>query len=288
MPTYREYSAQLASMGGMRRVTSTMKMVAASHLRRAQTELKKSDAYGRELAALLLDAEQPQLRTHRLLTEPKQAHNGLLIVVTSNRGLCGAYNANVVRTARRWIEAERGRFRILRAVFLGRKGHLALRRDIEMRGSDPWPMAAHPSPAEALQIGRPVSQDFLEGRYDEVHLIGNRFVSAALSRVQVERLLPVHLPPRPAGARAAATPLREPDSDHLLEQILLQWFDYRIFEAMQHSVTGEHAARVLAMENASNNLRRLESELTLLRNRARQASITKELAEIVGGAEALA
>ena len=99
--------------------------------------------------------------------------------------------------------------------------------------------------------------------------------------------LPVRLPPPPAGTRAAA-PLCEPCGTPLLERILQQWLAFRLFEAMLHSVAGEHAARVIAMENSTTNLRRLESELTLLRNRARQAAITRELAEIVGGAEALA
>ncbi|MEI8243195.1 MAG: ATP synthase F1 subunit gamma [bacterium] len=287
MPTYREYTARLASMGGMRRVTSTMKMVAASHLHRAQSDLKKSEAYGRELASLLLDIQQPEHRRHRLMAEPVQAQNGLLIVVTSNRGLCGAFNANVIRAARRWTDTERKRFRILRAAFLGRKGHLGLRKDIEMRGTEPFPMTAHPTATEAMQIASRIGQDFLEGRYDEVHLVFNRFISPMVSRTEVERILPVRLPPRPAGSRPAASQILDPDSDRLLEQILKQWQIFRIYEAMLHSVTGEHAARVVAMENATSNLRRMESELTLLRNRARQAAITKELAEIVGGAEAL-
>ena len=288
MPTYREYSAQLTSMGGMRRVTSTMKMVAASHLFRAQADLKKSMPYGRELANLLLDMQQPEQRNHRLLAEPTQAHNGLLVVVTSNRGLCGAFNANVIRAARRWTDTEWQRFRILRAAYLGRKGHVGLRKDIEMRGNEPFPMPAHPASAEALLIANRIGQDFLEGRYDEVHLVFNRFVSPMVSRTEIDRILPVRLPPRPAGTRRVAPQIREPDSDLLLEQILQQWLVYRVFEAMLHSVACEHAARVVAMENATTNLRRLESELTLLRNRARQAAITKELAEIVGGAEALA
>jgi len=288
MPTYREYNTRLASMGGMRRVTSTMKMVAASHLHRAQADLKKSDRYGRELANLLLDVHQPDFLRHRLMAEPAQMCNGLLIVVTSNRGLCGAFNSNVIRAARRWTEAERKRFRILRAAFLGRKGHVGLRKEIEMRGNEPFPMSAHPSAADAQQIARRISQDFMECRYDEVHMVFNRFISPMVSHTELVRILPVRLPPRPAGSRGAAPQIREPDSDRLQEQILQQWVGFRIFEAMLQSVACEHAARVVAMENATTNLRRLESELTLLRNRARQAAITKELAEIVGGAEALA
>ena len=287
MPSYREYGVRLASMGGMRRVTSTMKMVAASHLFRAQAELKRSQAYGRKLASLLQDMQPPQVRGHRLLAEPAQTLNGLLIVVTSNRGLCGAYNANVTRAAKRWIETARPRFKILRGTFLGRKGHLLLRRDIETRG-EPLGMAAHPSPAEALRLGRPISRAFCEGRYDEVYLAYNRFVSPMVSKTEVQRVLPISIPAMAPGTRPNPPEIREPDSDALLDEILLQWFDFCLFEAMQHSVAGEHAARVVAMENATTNLRRLESELTLLRNRARQASITKELAEIVGGAEALA
>lgn len=288
MPTYREYNTRLASMGGMRRVTSTMKMVAASHLHRALADLKKSEPYGHELANLLLDAHQPEFLRHRLMAEPAPTPNGLLIVVSSNRGLCGAFNANIIRTARRWHDAERKRFRILRAAFLGRKGQVGLRKEIEMRGSEPLPMSAHPSSTEALQIATSVSQDFMEGRYDEVHLVFNRFVNPMVSRTELDRILPVRLPSRPTGRRSVTPQLREPDDDRLQAQLLQQWVVFRIYEAMLQSVACEHAARVVAMENATTNLRRLESELTLLRNRARQAAITKELAEIVGGAEALA
>ena len=288
MPTYREYNARLASMGGMRRVTSTMKMVAASHLFRAQADMKKADAYGRELASLLLDVHEPEFLRHRLMAEPAQTHNGLLIVVTSNRGLCGAFNSNVIRASKRWTETERKRFRILRGAYIGRKGQVGLRKDLEMRGDDPFPMTAHPSSTEALRIARQITQDFMESRYDEVHLVFNRFVSPMVSHTELDRILPVRLPARPKGFRGATSPIREPNSERLQEQILQQWVVYRIFEAMLQSVACEHAARVVAMENATTNLRQLESELTLLRNRARQASITKELAEIVGGAEALA
>ena len=287
MPTYREYSVKLASMGGMRRVTSTMKMVAASHLHRAQVELKRAEPYGRMLANTLLDIQQPEWRHHRLLSEPHQTQNGLVIVITSNRGLCGAYNANVIRAARRWVEAERPRFKILRATFLGNKGQTGLSHSIEARG-ETVSMPAHPSSAEALRIGSPISEAFMESRYDEVYIAFNHYVSPMVSRATIERILPVKLPLRPAGSHASNPQILEPNSEILLEQILLQWFNFRIFDAMLNSVTGEHASRVVAMENATTNLRRLESELTLLRNRARQAAITKELAEIVGGAEALA
>lgn len=287
MANYREFSVRLASMGGMRRVTSTMKMVAASHLHRAQVDLHRSEAYGRTLANLFADVQQPHFRNHRLLAEPVRVQNGLLIVVTSNRGLCGAFNANVGRAAKRWIDTKKGSFKILRAAFAGRKGQQLLRHDIAMRG-EPAPMGAHPAPAEALRLARPISQAFLEGRYDEVYLVHNRFMSSMVSKTEVERVLPLAVPTRPAGTRPVPPQILEPDNDRLIEQILLQWFEFRVFEAMLHSVTCEHAARVVAMDNSTTNLLRLEAELTLQRNRARQASITKELAEIVGGAEALA
>ena len=288
MPTYREYNARLASMGGMRRVTSTMKMVAASHLHRAQTDMKKATPYGQALANLLLDVHQPEFLRHRLMAEPVQSRNALLIVVSSNRGLCGAFNSNVIRAAKRWADAERSRFSSLQGTFIGRKAQVGLRKDLEMRGTQPFTMTAHPTSNEAVQISQEINLDFMEGRYDEVHLVFNRFVSPMVSKTEVERLLPIRLPARPAGHRTALDPIREPDGDRLEEQIIQQWVVYRIFEAMLHSVSCEHAARVVAMENATSNLRQLELEITLLRNRARQASITKELAEIVGGAEALA
>jgi F-type H+-transporting ATPase subunit gamma len=286
MPTYREYNARLASMRGMRRVTSTMKMVAASHLHRAQTGLRQAAPYGRALADLLPPLPDPGAPRHRLLAAPAEPRNALLLVVASNRGLCGGFNANIQRAARQWLAAARPRYHILRAAFVGRRGHALLHRDIEAR-DEPLAIGAHPTPAEALRLSRPVGQAFLDGHYDEVHLVGNRFVSSLVSRAGVERLLPIALP-APAGGRAAPPGIREPTDERLLVQVLRQWFDFQVFEALLHSVAAEHAARVIAMDSATSNLQRLESELTLLRNRARQASITKELAEIVGGAEALA
>lgn len=284
MSGYREYSHRLAGLKTMRRVTSTMKMVAASHLHRAQTDLNRSRFYGEAIRDLLgrLPCHDPELS--RALRSGGQARNGLLVVLTSNRGLCGSFNAGIQRAVRAWLAEHRSRYAILRVMFVGRKGFQMLHRDVEMRG-DLEELPGRPTAADAVRLGRAISRAFLDGRYDEVLVAGNRFVSPLVYEPKIECILPVEPPKRTEVGRV---PECEPDDSRLARQVLLQWIDFRLYDALLHSAASEHGARMTAMENATSNLQRLEEEYTLLRNRARQAAITKELSEIVGGAEALA
>lgn len=284
MSGYREYSRRLAGLKTMRRVTSTMKMVAGSHLHRAQTDLQRARRYGDALQDLVRRVPRPEGGAGRLMTADGPVRNGLLVILTSNRGLCGSFNAGITRAVRDWLDGNRRRYAILRVMFIGRKGFQMFHRDVEMRG-ELEELPGRPTSADAARIGRAISRAFLERRYDEVHIAGNRFLSPLVHEPQIERLLPVVLPP--AGAPSPEL-VCEPADERLMKQVLLQWVDYRIHDALLHSAASEHGARMAAMENATRNLQRLEEDYTLLRNRARQSAITKELNEIVGGAEALA
>jgi F-type H+-transporting ATPase subunit gamma len=291
MANFREFSARLASMGGMRRVTATMKMVAASHLHRAQTELRRPEPFAAALWKLVPVAQQPKFAKHRVcLPPPERDSRVLLIVMTSNRGLCGAFNTSVVREVRRWVKEQAAARGVrVEAIYAGQKGYAALWRELApcLKAVD---VAAHPQAKETAAISRHAMDAFLAKQYDEVWIAGNRFVSAMTNETSVQRLLPYQERPqiaRPEKVAETLPDLIEPNDDRMLEAITRQWVHLGVYYALLNSVASEHAARVMAMENATVNLRRMEKELVLLRNRARQAAITNELTEIVSGADSL-
>ncbi|MDD5706998.1 MAG: F0F1 ATP synthase subunit gamma [Kiritimatiellae bacterium] len=285
MAGYRDFGIRLAAMGGMRRITTTMKLVSAAHLHRAQVALHAAEPYARALHATAVLLRRPAFAGHRLVAPAGQPDRVLLLVLSSNRGLCGAFNLNLARAVRRWLAKMRGQTNVLRASFYGRKGYNLLQHDVESH-SAPQPMSDHPGVEDAGRILRACARDFLDGRFAEVYLSGNDYRSSAVQVPVVRRLLPLTLPTE---SDADEPPeLLEPGAQAVFERAALMWAELQLVTALLHSSAGEHAARVLAMENASSNLRSLESELTLLRNRARQAAITTELGEVVGGAEALA
>jgi F-type H+-transporting ATPase subunit gamma len=291
MANFREFSARLASMSGMRRVTATMKMVAASHLHRAQTELHLPEPFAAALWDLVPVAKRADFAKHRVcLPPPERGSRVLLIVMTSNRGLCGAFNNSVVREVRRWVKEQRSTRGIsVEAIYAGQKGHTALWHEIPpcMKTVD---VAAHPKAKETADISRHAMDAFLAKRYDEVWIAGNRFVNTMSSEMRLQRILPYQERPtiaRPEKIQERLPDLIEPNDDRMMEAITRQWVHLGVYYALLNSVASEHAARVMAMENATVNLRRMEKELVLLRNRARQAAITNELTEIVSGAESL-
>jgi F-type H+-transporting ATPase subunit gamma len=291
MANFREYSARLASMSGMRRVTATMKMVAASHLHRAQTELKLPEAFATALWSLVPILRRESFARHRLaLPPPERDSRVLLIVLSSNRGLCGAFNNTIIREVRRWARERREtQGAQIQALYAGQKGYAALKREIAacMKPSD---VTAHPHVKETIAMARFAVDAFLANQLDEVWIAGNRFINSMVYEPQLHRLMPFHEQPliaRPAKLPAEAPELIEPDDTRMLEALYRQWVHMGVYYGLLHSVASEHSARVMAMENATVNLRRMEKELLLLRNRARQAAITNELTEIVSGAESL-
>lgn len=278
-------------MSGMRRVTATMKMVAASHLHRAQTELHLPEPFAAALWALVPVLKQTAYAVHRVsLPPPEKGSRVLLVVMTSNRGLCGAFNNSVIREVRRWVREQKAARDIqVAAIFAGLKGYTALGREIPpcMPAVE---VTAHPKAKETEAISQHAMDTFLDNTYDEVWVAYNRFAGIMGSEVHIQRVMPYQDRPkigRPEVIPETAPDLIEPNDFRMLEAIMRQWIHLGVYFALLNSVASEHAARVMAMENATVNLRRMEKDLTLLRNRARQAAITNELTEIVGGAESL-
>ncbi len=290
MPSLREFNERLASMASMRRVTSTMKLVAGSHLHRVQSALSKPEPFTRSLFSLIPVLLQPRFATSRYLQPPPEKGSRiLLIAMSADRGLCGGFNTAVVRAAKEFHakQAEREPAKI-DTVYVGQKAYNALKHEFPSK-MKVFKTAAQPDVTDADRITKLVMRTFHWKMYDEIWLISNHFINSMTNNCLTERLLPDARPPIPK-VKAAPMPvprLIEPNDDRLLETIIHLWLQLILYYAMLHSATGELAARVMAMDNSTMNLNTMEKELKTRRNRARQASITNELTEIVSGAEAL-
>ena len=289
MPNFIEYNVKLQAMGGMGRVTGTMKMVATSHLHRAQKELHMTDPFLQTLRRLLNQfCSDPSLQEHRVIQAPPDKRPSILIfVLSADRGLCGAFNSNVIRETKRWAEDQRRtRDAKLHAVYIGEKAYQALKKEIPT-DSSPVAVDAHPTLRHSNLQSAYAIRAFLDGRYDEVWLIGNRFVSTMVYTTKAMRIFPFAMPLSTEKVSSSDEIIIEPDPNSLLTSVARQVANLAIFQAELSSVASEHAARMLAMDSATKNLVRMQKELIVLRNRARQAAITNELTEIVSGAESL-
>ena len=300
MPNLKEYNTRLATMNGMRRVTSTMQMVAASHLHRMQRELKYPRAFGEALKSLLQQAAcVPMFAQHRLMggvSAPTQKStagtpcatpvNILLIVMGSDRGLCGSFNHGVAASTRQWAEEQRERRDIqIETIYAGQKVAHLLARDLP--SAEPiCTFSAHPKSHEVQPLASAVMDRFMKGEIDEVWLSGSRFINTLRHDDSVRQIVP--FAEKAPCDKLLCQPLLEPEDGRMLETLMRQWVLYRLFTAQQHRLASEHAARMVAMSSATDNLTSMEKDLKLRRNRARQAAITSELIEIIAGAESLA
>ncbi len=289
MPSLREFNERLASMASMRRVTSTMKLVAGSHLHRVQSDLSKPEPFTRSLAALIPIIEQPRFANNRFRQPPPETNSRILLVVMSaDRGLCGGFNSAVVHAVRAFREQQAARMAKMDCLYVGQKAAAALKGEFPGIGHV-LPAPGHPSVVDSARIAKFILRAFHWKLYDEVWLISNHFINSMTNDCLTERLLPEARPPVPK-VQAEPMPLPrliEPNDEQMFETIVSLWLQLALYYAMLHSATGELAARVMAMDNSTMNLNAMEKELKTKRNRARQAAITNELTEIVSGAEAL-
>jgi F-type H+-transporting ATPase subunit gamma len=287
MPSLKSIRKRISSVKNTQKITRAMKMVAAARLRRAQQNITELRPYAQKTLEVLssVSLRAGDETVHPLLArrDPKKV---LLVALTSDRGLAGAFNANLNKTAlRRWKELEAEGVDVHFAV-VGRKGRDFLRRrgakiEFEFTG-----VFENLSVAKAGEIGRAIVAEYKVDGFDAVYLIYNEFKSAISQRVVVEPLVPI-TPTNPPETLAAIDFIYEPSKDALLDRLLPMYVEIEIFRALLESVASEHGARMTAMDNATKNASEMIGKLTLTYNRARQAAITKELMEIIGGAEAL-
>ena len=291
MASLRDIRKRIRSVKSTQKITKAMKMVSAAKLRRAQNAIVAARPYARALDQMIADlVSRSEGLSHPLLTS-RPVRRVEILPISSDRGLAGGFNANVIRRVARYAY-ERDRSTSLRLTNVGRKGLEAFRRrHLEIR-KDHAGFFHRLSYETARGLAEELTAEFLEDRVDQVLLVYNEFVSAITQRVVLTPLLPFERPAAPEGE--SPTGLRslidfeyEPSKQAVLDKLVPQAVAIRVYRALLESVASEHGARMSAMENATNNAEDAISRLTLTYNRTRQAAITKELMEIVSGAEAL-
>ncbi len=289
MPSLRDIRGRIGSVKNTRQITKAMKMVAAAKLRRAQDAITKARPYATKLEEALgriaARAAAEEKLAHPLLAS-RPAKVAELVLLTSDRGLAGGFNSNVSRRAQRFVTENGDRYEKVLLSTMGRKARDFLRaRKLPVYKDYPGIFQGL-AYAKAEEIARGMSERFLSGEVDTIFLCYNEFKSAITQRVLVRQLLPIE-----TGAVDDVSVgydfLYEPGRQELLNELVPKHLAIQVWRALLDSVASEHGARMTAMESATKNAEEMIAKLTLQYNRARQAYVTKELMEIVSGAEAL-
>lgn len=287
MLTFKEYNLKLARLRNTRKLTQTMKMVSANKFRKMQTAQQQADRFNGEfrqmLGRVLRGAESTVCP---LFKRPGAKGEIWVLVCTSHRGLCGGFNTGLCRFLAHWLETEAPALKApVRLAFWGRRGasFFQERYPVFKHYAESGP---HPRFADAVQIGQELQAAFLRGVAAEIYVAFNEFVSPLRQTPTLKRLLPLD-PPEVEHGRPVMPPFFEPAADALIWPMLSRYINLRIQAALLSTAVGEHAARMRAMDNATRNADQVIEATQLMRNRARQSTITRELIEIVAGAEAL-
>jgi F-type H+-transporting ATPase subunit gamma len=282
MPSLKAIRKRITSVRSTQQITKAMKMVAAAKLRRAQEAVEQARPYAARLASLVggLAAEGGP-DAHPLLAEREERETHL-VLVTADRGLCGGYNTNLIRRAEAFVRKE-GKHASLTTV--GRKGHEYFRRRAVHIADHHAGVFAGPVAVAAERLAARMTERFLSGEVDAVYLLYSCFRSTLSQVPTVERLVPASMPD--GGNAAPRDYLYEPDRAAVLARALPRYVAAQIARALLEAAASEQAARMTAMDSATSNAADMIDRLTLQMNRARQGAITKELMEIVSGAEAL-
>ena len=296
MPSLRDYRDRIKSVKSTKKITSAMKMVAASKLRRAQEQAEAAQPYATKMAEMLSRVAatiDPNDSSIPLLAGTGSDQRHLLVVVTGDRGLCGGFNGNLVKEAKAQIKSLTAQGKEVRIVCVGSKGRDLLRRDYKRFIEKTFTGVTGKRAVEyksADEITQFILDQFAAGLFDVCSVIYNTFVSVMVQAPTAQQLIPFQLPMVQEGdkeAGAEATYAFEPDEKTILNTLLPKNIGVQIFRSLLDSAAGEQAARMTAMDNATRNAGDMIDDLTLSYNRARQAYITKELIEIISGAEAL-
>jgi F-type H+-transporting ATPase subunit gamma len=302
MATLRDLRRRIASVKSTQKITKAMELVAAAKMRRAQAAMEASRPYSEGITKVLANLAAKNLEaSHPFLVE-REVKRKALILVTADRGLCGGLNTNAIRAANRWIRAEATPPKL---ITVGRKGRDYFRRFAARPGADGAParggalelvadrsmLPDRPRIDEILPAVGVATEEFLKGEVDEVWLIYSRYVNAVSQVPTTVRLIPPEIPEVERQEESQAIePLYEfePSPEAVLERLLPRYVEALVYHAVLENQASFQAAQMTAMRAASDNAGELIGDLTLVANKLRQAVITKELMEIVGGAEALA
>jgi len=286
MATLRDIRRRIRSVESTQKITRAMKLVAAAKLRRAQERLLSARPYAVKMAELVSSlVRRAEGEAHPLLVRRPPARKRL-VIVTADKGLCGAFNSNVLRASLAFLR-EQGETSVT-LVVVGKKARDFYRRRPYEVKSEMLGFFDRLAYSHAQELAGGLMQEYLAGEVDEVHLMYNEFRSVAVHRVKRARLLPIEPAEAAEGqGDVAGDYIYEPSAEAILAALLPRHVTTQVYRALMESVTGENGARMTAMEAATQNAKEMISVLSIQYNKARQERITKELLDIVGGAEAL-
>lgn len=305
MPSLKQYRSRIASVKSTRKITSAMKMVAASKLKKAQELAQASQPYATAMAGMMARVATGVVvgpNSPKLLIGTGADQTHLLVVVTSDRGLCGGFNANLVRRVRQEVRSLQSEGKTVKLLCVGRKGRDVLRRDFSKHIVHFFTGLAGRTDlsfAESDQVTQWILEQFEQGNFDICTLVYNEFVSVLTQKPSFQQLIPFkssegnasndnrHLDKETQPAALNSPYSFEPEEDRILGALLPKNLAIQIYRSLLDSGAGEQAARMTAMDNATRNAGDMINRLSIQYNRARQAYITKELIEIISGAEAL-
>lgn len=293
MANLKEIRARIETTKNTQQITKAMKLVSAAKLRKAQHQIVNMRPYAHSLLKVIANIVRSHRVSHPLVEIREKRDRVLLIVLSSDRGLCGSFNSNINKFTEAYLREHKGKHQAMDILFIGRKSaDYFLRRGV--KGMETITrLDKDISYNMAAGIADRAMKLYTEGQYDEIRLIYNEFKSAIAQKATTETLLPVDLEKAQAMAEdtlvdgASTDMLFEPAPEVMIEELLVKHFGVQVYRCMCESVAAEHGARMTAMENATNNAKEVLNKLTLTYNKARQEKITTELIEIVSGAEAL-
>lgn len=288
MISIKDYNKKIASLKNTRKMTKTMKMVSASKFKRAHKAQASALDYAYKLQELIsrLSSSGGQAN-HPLMKVKRLPSKVLVLVFTSDKGLCGGFNNNLIRLLRNWIKENPYKYHQINLSFCGRRGFMAFRKTQSVQKYYEN-ITQKPSFANALQVANDLSISYINGEFDEIYLAYNRFDSPLKQTPVIEKILPLDPAALVKDSKIQNSDYEyEPEQGELMNFIIPKFLNFKIYFTLLENAAGEHGARMSAMDKATQNTADLIDRYILLRNRARQAAITTELIEIISGAEAL-
>lgn len=291
MPSLKDIRSRIESTKNTQQITRAMKMVSAAKLRRAQHNIVNMRPYANTLLSVIADIAVTHRVQHPLLTKSNEPKKVLVVVLTSDRGLCGAFNTNVCKFTERYYRDHRNQYETMDFLFIGKKAAEYFRRRNVGAVDTILNLAREISYTLACNIAERLIEAYKSGEYDEIRLVYNEFKSAIQQVVVAETLLPIDIESNATIHKGEGgfppDMIFEPAPEVIVDELINKHFSVQVYRCLSESIAAEHGARMTAMENATKNAGEMINILTLTYNKLRQASITTELIEITSGAEAL-
>lgn len=285
MANLKELRNRIQSVGSTMQITSAMKMVSAAKLKKAQDAITQMRPYSEKLSELLSGLNASLDQSESVYGQQRTVQRVLIIPITSNRGLCGAFNTNVIRQTRRATQVYKENGVEVTLVTIGKKGHDILRKTITV-ASDHSDIFNNINFNDVAEVAEYAMQSFANGTYDKVQIVYNHFKNAGSQMTVNETMLPIE-PVESAETGGTSEYIFEPEKEAIVAELIPKSLKTQLFKAVLDSNASEHGARMTAMHKATDNAKELSRLLKLDYNKARQAAITNEILEIVGGAAAL-